>query len=72
MPLRITHILLVLDWRKRQQPRQAVRVSIEERLDQLPSVYSTDLYQTKWVLAYKDVYDSYFGEGRSIYKNDVL
>jgi type I restriction enzyme R subunit len=58
---------LVLDWRKRQQTRQAVRLFIEERLDLLPPVYSTDLYQKKCELAYQHVYDSYFGEGKSVY-----
>jgi type I restriction enzyme, R subunit len=60
---------LVLDWRKRQQTRQAVRVFIEERLDQLPPVYSTDLFQRKCELAYQHIYDSYFGEGKSVYAN---
>ena len=46
---------LVLDWRKRQQTRQAARVFIEEQLDQLPPAYSTALYQTKCELAYQHV-----------------
>ncbi len=58
---------LVLDWRKRQQSRQAVRLCIEQELDKLPPVYSTDLYKQKCDLAYRHVYDPYFGEGRSIY-----
>jgi len=60
---------LVLDWRKRQQTRQAVRVCIEEILDHLPPLYTPALYQTKCQLAYQHVYDSYFGEGKSIYAN---
>jgi type I restriction enzyme R subunit len=62
---------LVLDWRKRQQTRQAVRVCIEEILDQLPPLYSPELYQTKCELTYQHVYDSYLGEGRSIYAQVV-
>jgi type I restriction enzyme R subunit len=58
---------LVLDWRKRQQSRQAVRVCIEEMLDKLPPAYSTEVYQRKCDLAYQHVYDAYFGEGRSVY-----
>lgn len=59
---------LVLDWRKRQQTRQAVRVEIEIGLDQLPETYSADIYQRKCEQAYQHVYESYFGEGRSIYE----
>jgi type I restriction enzyme R subunit len=58
---------LVLDWRKRQQSRQAVRVCIEEVLDKLPPAYAPEVYQRKCDLTYQHVYDAYFGEGRSIY-----
>jgi len=59
---------LVLDWRKRQQTRAAVRVCIEETLDQLPRVYTPELFQQKCDLTYQHVYDSYFGSGGSIYQ----
>ncbi len=36
---------LVLDWRRRQQTKAAVKVAIEEALDQLPESYSTETYQ---------------------------
>lgn len=58
---------LVLDWRKRQRTRAAVQVAVEEILDQLPPSYSTELYQQKCQEVYQHVYDSYFGQGRSIY-----
>jgi type I restriction enzyme R subunit len=58
---------LVLDWRKRQQSRQAVRLYVEQQLDTLPRVYTTELYETKCDLAYRHLFDSYFGEGKSIY-----
>lgn len=58
---------LVLDWRKRQQARAAVRLCIEEQLDQLPEAFSTELYQQKCEQAYQHVYESYFGGGSSIY-----
>jgi len=59
---------LVLDWRKRQQARAAVRVAIRDVLsDELPDAYSKELYQQKCDLLYQHVYDSYFGQGRSIY-----
>ncbi|MCX9074481.1 MAG: type I restriction endonuclease subunit R, partial [Candidatus Methanoperedens sp.] len=58
---------LVLDWRKRQQSRAAVRLSIEEILDRLPRSYIAELYQHKCDMVYQHVYDSYFGQGQSIY-----
>jgi type I restriction enzyme R subunit len=58
---------LVLDWRKKQQTRAAVRQCIEIELDKLPPVYAPEIYQRKCELAYQHVYDAYFGEGRSIY-----
>jgi type I restriction enzyme R subunit len=59
---------LVLDWRKRQQSRAQVRVTIEEVLDKgLPEQFTPDLYQQKCDLLYQHFYDSYFGEGRSVY-----
>jgi type I restriction enzyme, R subunit len=59
---------LVLDWRKRQQSRQAVRLCIEETLDTLPDAYTAEIYQTKCDLAYQHVYESYWGEGRGVYQ----
>lgn len=58
---------LVLDWRKKQQTRQSVRLCIEEELDKLPEVYERPIYERKCDLTYRHVYDSYFGERRSIY-----
>lgn len=58
---------LVLDWRKRQQSRAAVKLAIEEILDRLPQNYSSDLYERKCQAVYQHVYDSYYGQGRSIY-----
>jgi len=58
---------LVLDWRKRQQSRAAVLLSIEYTLDGLPPTYSQDMYREKCDLVYRHIFDSYYGEGRSIY-----
>jgi type I restriction enzyme R subunit len=52
---------LVLDWRKRQQTRAAVRLCIEEWLDKLPPVYTPPVYQTKCEAVYQHVYDVYGG-----------
>ncbi len=59
---------LVLDWRKRQQSRAQVRVTIEDIFDRgLPQAYTPGLYQKKCDVVYQHVYDSYFGAGKSIY-----
>lgn len=62
---------LVLDWRKRQQSRAAVRLSIEEILDRLPKSYTPELYQHKCDVVYQHIYDSYFGQGLSIYAHPL-
>lgn len=46
---------LVLDWRKRQQSRAAVKLAIEEELDQLPEAFTEELYQQKCSAAYQHV-----------------
>jgi type I restriction enzyme, R subunit len=59
---------LVLDWRKKQQTRAAVRLTIEQYLaDHLPPAYSSQLFEQKCELAYQHVYDCYYGSGASIY-----
>ncbi|MBI4318431.1 MAG: type I restriction endonuclease subunit R, partial [Chloroflexi bacterium] len=59
---------LVLDWRKRQQARADVRVTIAHLLDiRLPQRYTEGIFQQKCELVYQHIYDSYFGEGRSVY-----
>ncbi|MBW3584341.1 MAG: DUF3387 domain-containing protein [Cyanobacteria bacterium 0813] len=58
---------LVLDLRRRQQSKAAVKVAIEEALDQLPESYSTEVYQRKCQEVYQHVYESYSEAGRSIY-----
>ena len=63
----LKHERLVLDWRKRQQTRAGVRVTIEEVLDRLPGVFTTDLWSHKVDRVYQHVYDSYYGEGQSVY-----
>jgi type I restriction enzyme R subunit len=59
---------LVLDWRKRQQARADVRVTIEKMLDQgLPRVYTPELFEQKTTAVFQHVYDAYYGAGRSVY-----
>ena len=58
---------LVLDWRKKQEPRADVKLCIEEILDNLPSVFSTEIYRQKCGLVYQHIYESYYGSGMSVY-----
>jgi len=48
---------LVLDWKKKQETRAKVKLTIEEILDQLPSTYSTQLFQQKCESVYHYIYD---------------
>jgi type I restriction enzyme R subunit len=59
---------LVLDWRKKQQSRAAVRLSIEQMLDRLPDLYTPELYRVKCEVVYQHVYDSYYGQGLGTYE----
>jgi type I restriction enzyme R subunit len=58
---------LVLDWKKRQATRAAVRYTIETVLDELPRTYTPELYQTKCNVVYQHVFDSYAGQGGGLY-----
>jgi hypothetical protein len=58
---------LVWDWRRRQQSKAAVKVAIEEALDQLPESYSTEAYQRKCQEVYQHVYECYSEAGIRIY-----
>jgi type I restriction enzyme R subunit len=65
---KLTAELLVLDWRKRQQSRAAVRLAIETMLyDGLPERYSAEMCEQKRDDIYQHVYDNYYGAGQSIY-----
>ncbi len=58
---------LVLDWRKRQQSRAAVRVTVEAILDELPECYTPKIYDQRCEAVYQHIYESYYGEDDSIY-----
>ena len=59
---------LVLDWRKRQQARAEVRVTIEKLLDEgLPRAYTPELFAEKTSAVFQHVYDAYYGAGASVY-----
>lgn len=59
---------IVLDWRKEQTTRAAVRVAVEETLDRLPEKFTRQLYAQKCDSVYQHVFDSYWDDGHSIYE----
>ncbi|MBD2490386.1 type I restriction endonuclease subunit R [Aulosira sp. FACHB-615] len=59
---------LVLDWRKRQQTRAGVEVTIKDILDKLPESYSAEVYEKKCLEVYQHIYESYSGQGFTIYE----
>ena len=58
---------LVLDWKKRQATRAAVRYTVETVLDELPRAYTPELFQNKCDAVYQHVFDSYSGQGGGVY-----
>jgi len=59
---------LVLDWRKKQQARANVYVTVRDMLHQgLPGVYTQELSRLKCKEVYQHIYDSYYGQGQSVY-----
>jgi type I restriction enzyme R subunit len=58
---------LVLDWRKKLQSRADVYATVKTILDDLPRTFTPELYQQKCDTVYQHVFDSYAGEGVSVY-----
>jgi type I restriction enzyme, R subunit len=59
---------LVIDWRKRQQSRAQVRVTIEVELDKgLPRAYTPELFKAKTEALFQHFYDSYQDASNNIY-----
>ena len=62
---------LGLDWRKRTQSKAEVRETVENILDAgLPQPYTYELFGQKSEAVYQHIYDSYYGEGKSIYSEN--
>lgn len=55
---------LVLDWRRKQQMRAEVFFTIETVLDEM---LPDRVYQEKCAVVYQHIYDSYYGDGKSVY-----
>ena len=63
---------LVLDWRKQQRLRAQVMLTVGNILGQeLPQCYAYELFNQKSEAVYQHVYDSYYGEGKSIYTENA-
>ena len=58
---------LVLNWRATQRNRARVPQAIEVKLDKLPDSVDESIFSDKRDQAYPHVYDSYFGDGNSVY-----
>ncbi len=59
---------LGLDWRKRTQSKAEVKEAVSNILDdELPQPYTPELFNRKSEAVYQHIYDSYYGEGKSIY-----
>lgn len=58
---------IVLDWRKEQSTRAAVRVAVEETLDRLPEKFTRQIYAQKCDVVYQHIFDSYWDDGHSVY-----
>ncbi|ADR35423.1 type I site-specific deoxyribonuclease, HsdR family (plasmid) [Sulfuricurvum kujiense DSM 16994] len=54
-------LLLVIDWRKKQQTKAKVRLTIEEVLDRLPQKYDEELWPRSVEMVYQHVFDSFGG-----------
>jgi len=64
--------LLVLGWRQKVSSRARVRLAIEDALDEgLPRAYSKEIYETKCAAVFDHVYESYQGEGKSVYSTSM-
>ena len=63
----LKHEKLVLDWRKKQQAKADVHVTIDQMLDRLPPSYTQEVYLQLCTDVFQHVYESYFGQGKSVY-----
>jgi type I restriction enzyme R subunit len=59
---------IVLDWRRQQATRAAVRVAVRETLDRLPDAFTRELYAQKCDAVYQHVFDAYYDDGHSVYE----
>jgi len=61
--------LLVIDWRQKVRARAQVLAAIQDTLDEeLPAPYTEDIYRKKVAAVFEHVYESYQGEGASVFR----
>jgi type I restriction enzyme R subunit len=61
-------VLLVLNWRAKAAARSALRLAIEDALDQgLPGAYATELYRQKCSALFEHVYECYPERNAGVY-----
>ncbi len=46
-----------------------MRIQIEDTLDDLPRVYTKELYETKCATPFEHVYEAYQGDGGSVFSD---
>ena len=63
---------LVLDWRKKQQAKAQVRVTIEDTLEGLPSSVTGVVWLELCDSVYAHVLEAYRGQGQSVYGGEGL
>jgi type I restriction enzyme R subunit len=66
----LKHDKLVLDWRKGQQTRAAVKIEVEKELDRgLPVAYDASIFQQKADAVFAHILESYWDDGGNIYSH---
>lgn len=64
--------VLVINWRQKVRSRAQVMGAIQDILaDELPRPYSKEIYERKVAAVFEHVYESYRGEGVSIYSASI-
>jgi type I restriction enzyme R subunit len=58
---------LVIDWRKTQRARAAVKAAIKDALDSSPEAFGSEECDKLVEAVYEHVYESYWGDGKSKY-----
>ncbi len=65
--------VLVINWRQKMQARAKVLGAIKDTLDEeLPPPYSKDVYEKKVAAVFEHVFESYQGEGASVFNEPPL
>ncbi len=64
---------LVLDWKKKEESKAALRVAIRRVLDdELPEAYGREIFDEKRQAIYEHIYASFGNDGESVYDGAVV